>query len=242
MQAGGDSQVESVEPNNPSTISDESRISDTSSRNGRYASASDDEAPTPKAARIAARQLQAHVRGLSDGGEIRERITRARTGALNQEAAAGLISTIDPREGGRTHQAILAAKDVGREKTKVPDSLVKEAEPDPASYLAERSSRNSDVWMKGMEVKFDGLEAARTFAGTSDVSKGTTCDVLDLKRLLKWTGDEYNMIESAKILMAAKAYTQKKGVDHFEYFAQSLGGEMSWKMRSWSTAKGSTST
>ena len=80
-----------------------------------------------------------------DGEEIREGRTRAQTRVLNQEAVAGLIGAIGPCEGGCVFQALLAATGTGREKTKLPDRLVKEAESELTSYTAARSSKHSDV-------------------------------------------------------------------------------------------------
>ena len=82
--------------------------------------------------------------GLGDGEEIRQGRTRAQTRTLNQEAAAGLISAVGPCERGRVFQALLAATETGREKTKLPDCLVKEAEPKLTSYTAARSSKHLD--------------------------------------------------------------------------------------------------
>ena len=108
-----------------------------------------------------------------DGDEIREGRTRAQTRALNQEAAAGLISTIGPCEGGRIFHAILAAQGAGGEPTRLPDCLLKEAEPEPTSYSATRSSIHSGVWTEAMQAEFDGLEAAETFADISEVPSGS---------------------------------------------------------------------
>ena len=54
------SQAKSMELNEPSTVSSESPNSDTSSRDGSDSSAFDNGAPTPTAARTAARQIGAH--------------------------------------------------------------------------------------------------------------------------------------------------------------------------------------
>ena len=90
-------------------------------------------------------------------------------GALNREAAAGLISAIGPCEGGRVFQALLAANEAEFEKTKLPDCLVKEAEPEPTSYTTARTSKHSDVWMDAMRSEFNGLEAAGTFVEVSEL-------------------------------------------------------------------------
>ena len=71
--------------------------------------------------------------GPGNGEEIREGRTRAQARALNREAAAGPISAIGPCEGGRVFQALLAANERGRKKTKLPDCLVKEGGPEPTS-------------------------------------------------------------------------------------------------------------
>ena len=65
--------------NDSSTVSSQPPDSDTSSRDGNDASSSDDGAPTPTAARTAARQIGAHMSGPGDGDEIREERTRAQT-------------------------------------------------------------------------------------------------------------------------------------------------------------------
>ena len=85
-----------MEPSESSLVSSESPDSDVSSRDRSDASTPDDGAPTPTAARIAARQLGAHVSGPrpNDGEEIREGgagRARSQTRALHQESAAGLI-------------------------------------------------------------------------------------------------------------------------------------------------------
>ena len=66
--------------------------------------------------------------------------------------------------------ALLEANEAECEKTKLPGCLVKEAEPEPTSYTAARTTKHSDVWMDEMISQFDGLEAAGTFVevfGTS---------------------------------------------------------------------------
>ena len=131
--------------NGPPTVSSEPPDSDTSSRDGNHASSSDDGAPTQTAARTTARQLGAHMLGRGDSDEIREGRTRAQIRALNQEAAAGLISTTGRCERGRIFHALLAAQDTGSELTRLPDCLLKEAEPEPTSYSAAHSSIHSGV-------------------------------------------------------------------------------------------------
>ena len=113
------------------------------------------------------------MKGPGDGDEIREGRTRAQTRALNREAAAGLISTIGPCEGGRIFHALLAAQDAGGEPTRLPDYLLEGAEPEPRSYSAARSSIHSGVWTEAMQAEFDGLEAAETFADISEVPSGS---------------------------------------------------------------------
>ena len=137
-QTGGDFQAESVGLNESSMVSIEPHYSDTLSRDGNDASSSDDGAPTPTVARSTARQLRAHMSGPCDSNEIREGGTRAQTRALNREAAAGLISTIGPCEGGRIFHVLLAAQDTGGEPTRLPDCLLKEAGTEPTSYSAAR--------------------------------------------------------------------------------------------------------
>ena len=163
----------SVDLNDSSTVSSEPPDSDALSLNGNDAPSSDHEAPTPTVARTAARQLGAHMLGPGDGDDIRKGRTRAQTRALNLEAAAGLISTIGPCEGGRIFHALLAAQDAGGEPTRLPDCLLKETEPEPTSYSAARSSIHSGVWTEAMQAEFDGLEAAETFAEISEVPAGS---------------------------------------------------------------------
>ena len=172
-QTGSDFQVESVDLNDSSTVNSEPPDSDTSSLNGNDASSSDDEDPSPTAAQTAARQLGPHMLGPGDGDEIWEGRTRAQTRALNREATAGLISTIGPCEGVRIFHALLTAQDAGGEPTRLPDCLLKEAEPEPTSYSAARSSMHSGVWTEAMQAEFDGLEAAETFAEISEVPAGS---------------------------------------------------------------------
>ena len=195
-------------------------LSDTSTSDGETlgnASSPESEAQTPAAIRAAARQLGANMSGPGDSGDIREGRTRVQTRALNREAAAELISAIGPCEGGRVFQALLAATETGREKTKLPDILVKEAEPEPTSYTAARSSKHSDVWMDAMRSEFDGLKAARTFVEVSELSADS--NVLGSKWPLKWKGDAHGMIDRSKARLVAKGYSQVKGVGYFEKFA-----------------------
>ena len=117
-QAGDDLQAEGVELSG-STISSESSDNDSSSRDGSDASSSDNGAPTPTAARTAAREFGAHMPRPGDGEEIREGRTRAQTRALHLEAAAGLISMTGPCDGGSILHALLAAQDAGGEPTTV---------------------------------------------------------------------------------------------------------------------------
>lgn len=81
---------------------------------------------------------------------VRKGSTIAQTRAINREAEAGLISTIERCAGGRKFQALLVAREAGREK-KVPDCLGKEAEREPMSYSAARSSKHSDAGIEAME-------------------------------------------------------------------------------------------
>ena len=131
--------------------------------------------------------------GRGDSDEIREGRTRAQTRALNREAAAELISTIGPCEGGRIFHALLAAQDAGGELTRLPDCLLKEAEPEPTSYSAARSSIHSVVCSEAIQAEFDGLDAAETVAKISEVPAG--CNIVESKWLLKWKGDEHGMID-----------------------------------------------
>ena len=144
-QTGGDFQADIVDLNDSSTVGSEPPDSDTSSRDGNDTSSSDDGTPTQTAARTAARQVGGHMSGSGDGDEIREGRTRAQTRALNREAAAGLISTIGRCERGCIFHALLAVKDAGGEPTRLPDFLLEEAEPEPTSYSAARSSIHCGV-------------------------------------------------------------------------------------------------
>ena len=142
---------------------------------------------------------------------------RSQTRVLNRQAAVELISAIGPCEGGRVFQALLTATETGREKTKLPDCLVKEAELEPTSYTAARSSKHSDVWMDAMKSEFDSLEAAGTFVEVSELPADS--NVVESKWLLKRKGDAHGMIDRAKTRLVAKGYNQVEGVDYFETFA-----------------------
>ena len=58
-----------------------------------------------------------------EGDENRERMFRVETGALNQEAALGLISLIEPDEAKRIIRALLEDKEACREPAKPPIGL-----------------------------------------------------------------------------------------------------------------------
>ena len=79
--------------------------------------------------------------------------------------------------------ALLEAQDIGVEPTRLPVCLLKEAEPEPTSYSAARSSIHSGVWTEAMQAEFDGLEAAETFAKISEVPAGS--NIVESKCLLK---------------------------------------------------------
>ena len=111
--------------------------------------------------------------GPGDGEDSREERTRAQTRAFNQEAAAGLISIIGPCDGGRIFHPLLAVQEGGGGPTKVPDCLVKEAEPEPTSHSVACSSRHSGVWTEAMQAEFDGLKDAGTFAEISEIARVT---------------------------------------------------------------------
>ena len=140
--------------------------------------------------------------GPGDVEEIREGRTRAQTKALSRQAAAGLISAIGPCEGGRVFQALLAANEAECEKTKLPDCLVKEAEPEPTSYTAARTSKHSDVLMDAIRSEFDELEAAGTFVEVSELPSSS--NIVESKWLLKWKSDAHGMIDRAKARLVAK--------------------------------------
>ena len=133
--------------------------------------------------------------GPGDGEEVREGRTRAQTRTLNREAAAGVINAIGPCEGGLDFQALLAATETGHEKAKLADCLVKEAEPEPTSHTAARSSKYSDVWMDAMGSESDGIEAAGTFVEVSELSADS--NAVESKWLLKWKGDAHGVIDIA---------------------------------------------
>ena len=204
-QAGGEFRAEDVEPNDTSADSSEPPESDTSSRDDDDASSSDDGAPTPTVVRTAARQLGVYMSGPGDGEEIWEGRTRAETRALNREAAAGLISAIGPCEGGRVFRALLAPNEAECDKTKLPDCLVKEAESEPTSYTAARTSKHSDVWMDAMRSEVDGLEGAGTFVEVFELPASS--NIVESKWLLKWKSDVHGMIDRAKARLVAKGYS-----------------------------------
>ena len=133
--------------------------------------------------------------GPGDGEEIREGRTRVQTRVLKREAAAELITAIGPCEGGRVLQALLAATETGHEKAKLLGCHVKEAEQEPTSYTAARSSKPSDLWMDAMRSEFDSLEAAGTFVEVSELSADS--NAVESKWLLKWKGDAHGMIDIA---------------------------------------------
>ena len=81
--------------------------------------------------------------GPGDGDEIREGRTRAQTRALNQEAAAGLISTIGPCDGSRIFLARLAAQVTGGEATKLP-------------LTCQGGGTGTDVVLRGVFIKAFG--------------------------------------------------------------------------------------
>ena len=93
-QAVEELQAEGVELNDSSTVISESSDSDSSFRHGIDASSFDGGAPTPIAARTAARQLRVHMSGLGIG-EIRRGNASAHTRALNQQSAAEFVSVIE---------------------------------------------------------------------------------------------------------------------------------------------------
>ena len=84
----------------------------------------------------------------------------------------------------------------------MPDCLARETEPEPPSYYAVWSSRHSGVWTGVLQAEFDGLEAAGTFAEISEIPEGS--NIVDSKGLLKWKGDEHDMIDRAKARLVAK--------------------------------------
>ena len=155
----------------------------------------------------------------------REGNTRAQTRALNQEPAAGLISMIGPCDGGRILHALLAAQEARDEPTKFPNSLVKEAEPEPTSYSAAYSSRYSGVCTEAMQAELDGLEAAGTFAEIHEIPQRR--NIVDSKWLLKWKGAEHGTIDIAKARLVAKGYSQVERVDYFDTFAPTASTESS---------------
>ena len=132
-----------MEFNDLSTTRGESSDSESSSRDGIDASSPDDGALISTAARTGARQLEAHMSGQSDGEAIREGRTRAKIGALNQEAAAGLISMIGPCDGSRIFLARLAAQVTGGEANKLP-------------LTCQGGGTGTDVVLRGVFIKAFG--------------------------------------------------------------------------------------
>ena len=107
--------------------------------------------------------------GPGDGEDIQQERTRAQTKELNQEAAAGLISMIGSCDGGHI---FLVLQEASGEPTKLPDCLVKEAEPELTSYSAACSSRHLAIGTDTMQAEFDGIEAAGTFVAISEIPEG----------------------------------------------------------------------
>ena len=99
----------------------------------------------------------------------------------------------------------------------MPDCLLKEAEPEPKSYSAARSSIHSVVCSEAIQAEFDGLDAAETVTKISEVPAG--CNIVESKWLLKWKGDEHGMIDRAEARLVARGYSQVEGVDYFGTFA-----------------------
>ena len=120
--------------------------------------------------------------GPGDGEEIRGGRTRAPTRTINWAAAAGLISSNGPCEGGRVILALLAANETGHEKTTFPDGRV-DTEPEPTSYAAALSSKYSDAWVDAMRSELDGVEAAGIFVEVSELPPDS--NVVQSKWLLK---------------------------------------------------------
>ena len=83
-----------------------------------------------------------------------------------------MISIIGPCDGGRIFLALLAAQEAGGEPSKLPDCLVKEAEPELTSYSAACSSRHLAIGTDTMQAEFDGIEAAGTFVAISEIPEG----------------------------------------------------------------------
>ena len=113
--------------------------------------------------------------------------------------------------------ALLEAQDIGVEPTRLPVCLLKEAEPEPTSYSAARSSIHYGVWTEAMQAEFNVLEAAETFAEISEVPAGN--HIVESTWLLKCKSDEHGMIDRAKARLVAKGYSQGEGVDYFDTFA-----------------------
>lgn len=80
--------------------------------------------------------------GSRDGDDIREGRSRAETRTLNQGAALGLISLIEPDRGSRVFHALLAENATGGEPAKPPDRLVQEAEQTPPADCTTPSPRS----------------------------------------------------------------------------------------------------
>lgn len=59
-----------------------------------------------------------------------------------------------------------------REKMKLPECLIEEAEPEPTSYSAARALKHSGVWTEEMGLEFNGFDAAGTFVEMDKLHKG----------------------------------------------------------------------
>lgn len=125
--------------------------------------------------------------------------------------ASGLVTMLGPYEGGRIIHGLLVVKEVTHKPGKLRKCLVREAEPEPLSYLSACSSRYSFVWMEAMNMAFDGLMAAVMFAEATDDPEG--CNVTDAKWVYKWKGDSYGTIDRAKARMVAMGYSQVERID-----------------------------
>ena len=103
-------------------------------------------------------------KGPRDGDQIQERTMGVEPKALNQEAAAGLISLIEREGGSLKFNALLANKTADREPAKSPDRLVQKAEQTPtAADSTTPSSQHLGAWAEEMASDFGELEADETF-------------------------------------------------------------------------------
>ena len=69
-----------------------------------------------------------------------------------------------------------------------------------------------------MRMEFDGLVAAGTFAGVTEIPDG--CNIVHAKWLYKWKGDSHGMVDRAKARMVAMGYREFDGLVAAGTFAE----------------------